>query len=155
MVTRKTRAAAWKEEQENKMINLNPASPPAATEPHVGVGELLALLDNPAAAKEHLAKIKATHAQERKRTEQDRARSENEHKDKLAALTQQHNEALAKDRSELARERAAFNKECAATRAEFDAMRKELKAKQEAADAEKADYRRRTQRLAAAASETV
>jgi hypothetical protein len=149
-----TRAQAWREEQE-RMINLTPDNPPPASEPRIAVSELLELLDNAPAAKEHLAKIATAHEQARKQLEREKLRIESEHKDHLDSLTQEHNEALARDRGVLAKERAEFGKERQAVLAEIEAARKTLAADRETVDALKADARRRLERISAAATETV
>jgi hypothetical protein len=150
MIGRKTRAAEWKEEQ----MNLSPASPPPASEPRIGVGEFLELLNNAPAAQEHLAKIAAAHEQARKQLEQEKLRIESEHKDHLAALTRENTEALARDRNALAKDRAEFGKERQAALAEIEAARKTLAADRKTVDAMKADARRRLERISAAATET-
>jgi hypothetical protein len=102
-----TRAQRWREEQE-KMINLTPDSPPPPAESHIAVGDLLQILNNAVALKEHIAKINAAHAKNKKDFEASRLRIEAEHKDHLAELSREQAEVLAKDRAALAKDRTRW-----------------------------------------------
>jgi hypothetical protein len=151
MIGRKTKSQTWVEQEMN---NLGPTSPPPATEPRIGIGELLELLNSAPAAKEFLTKVSVAHERARKQLEAAKLQIENEHKDHLAELTRENAEALAKDRGELAKDRVEFGKERAAAWAEIEAARKAIAADRETVDAMKADARRRLERISLAATET-
>jgi predicted nucleic acid-binding Zn-ribbon protein len=149
MIGRKTRAQEWTE-----MMALNPATPPPPAESHIAVGDLLQILNNAVALKEHIAKINAAHAKNKKDFEASRLRIEAEHKDHLAELTRENAEALAKDRKQFAADRDSFAKDRAAAWAEIEAARKAVAADRESVDAMKADLSRRLQRVREVATES-
>jgi hypothetical protein len=142
MVGRRSRE--WTEAQ---MMALNPTTSSPATEPRVGIAELLELLNSAPAAKEFLAKIKAVHAQERKRLEEAKLQIEQEHANYLAEQAREAAEVLAKDRSDFAKERAEFSKERDTARAELDTERKYLAAARETVAAKDADLNQRLRNL--------
>jgi hypothetical protein len=150
MVGRKAREWA-----ENQMMNLTPDSPPPAAEPRIGIGELLKILDHAPALKEHIAKINAAHAKNKKDFEASKLRVEAEHKDHLAELTRENAEALAKDRKQFAADRDSFAKDRQAAWQEIEAARKAVAADRAAVDAAKTEVQQRLQRIRAAATESV
>jgi hypothetical protein len=109
MIGRKTRAQEWTE-----MMALNPATPPPPAESHIAVGDLLQILNNAPALKEHIAKINAAHAKNKKDFEASKLRVEAEHADHLAAQAREAAEVLAKDRKQFAADRDSFAKDRAA-----------------------------------------
>jgi hypothetical protein len=153
MFERKTRAQQWSEQQ---MLNpMSPATPPPESDPQISVSKLLKLLNDPKAAKQHLAEIASAHAAAAKAKATELARLQAEHEDNLAERSRDQTASLAA-------ERKAFEADCQKREADLKLRERQmaeseaaLKLKHEAADAMKADAKRRLERISLAATETV